>query len=491
MNRPFRITPGMLFAAITFLAAGELASGTAPEFVIAMAGTVACIAVTFNLLGGLRTISGIGFTCLALFTIVVSQFAKALFFERADKNLEAPDLTIKVYFVFYFCVMLGTFVYGRLRFRLLRPLEPQSEEQFDLQYAISLLVGAIASGLFAYYDAASDSGGESQNGHSVGIALSSLLLFSLVLAVQKKIRETGGEHSLGVKAMIPWGIMVVFALIRTSRGSIMLPSVIYFITCFASGYRFRRKHYIAGATLVILLVGFISPLEIYTREYIAGGDLSSRASSAIRLISTKPSWEAMRALSSGGSQTGSREEYYDRPGTFELSRLSAICTDSNMISATSTGFHYGFTALRIDFLHSVPHFLYRNKPEEDSAGYLGRVTGVNPDNVENEEVMITSISDSYGAFGWLGVVVVGGVVYPFCFILYDSLFDMKKPWGVVALSGFVYNIWGASMGSMLQIVTRTPITLIAVSYLVGGLVSMIPVKGVQRVSLRTSVALEG
>ena len=99
MNRPFRITATMLFTAITFLVAGELASGTHPEFVAMMAGTMLCIAVTFNLLGGLKTISGIGFTGFALCTIVISQFAKVLFFEAADKNLEAPYLTIKVYLV--------------------------------------------------------------------------------------------------------------------------------------------------------------------------------------------------------------------------------------------------------------------------------------------------------------------------------------------------------------------------------------------------------
>jgi len=90
MDRPFRITAAMLFTGISILAAGELAAGTKPEFVVMMAGTILCAAVTFNILGGLRTISGIAFTGFALCTIVISQFAKVLFFEAADKNLEAP-----------------------------------------------------------------------------------------------------------------------------------------------------------------------------------------------------------------------------------------------------------------------------------------------------------------------------------------------------------------------------------------------------------------
>jgi hypothetical protein len=473
----------MLFTGIIFLVAGELFSGTQLEFVAMMAGTIVCIAMTFNLLGGIRTISGIAFTGFALCTIVISQFAKVLFFEAADKNLEAPNLTIKVYLVFYFCLMMGTFVYGRLRVRLLKPMEPRSAAQGELLYTVSLVVGLFASGLYAYYDAASESGGQETGGHSVGVALSGLLLFSLVLAVQSRVRETDGRHSFGFKAFIPWVAMVTLGLIRTSRGSVLLPSIIYLVTCYTSGYRFQKRHYFVGTAGLILFLAFVSPLEIYTRINMRGGDLSSRARNAIVLIRTRPSWEVIRELNSGGAQAGSREEYYDRSGTFVLSRLSAIRADSNMISATSTGFHYGFYALQIDALHSIPHILYKNKPQEDADWYLGRVTGVNPDVVENEEVMITAISDSYGAFSWLGVVVVGGLVFPFCFILYDSLFDLRKPWGVVALSSFAFSFAEVNMGGMLQILFRTPIAIIALSYVVGGLVAMIPVKGDQGIQM--------
>jgi hypothetical protein len=484
MDKPFRITAEMLFIGITILVAGELAAGTQPEFVVMMAGTILCAAVTFNLLGGLRTISGIGFTGFALCTIVISQFAKVLFFEAADKNLEAPYLTIKVYLVFYFSMMIGTLAYGRLRIRLIRPLEPESEAQIESQYLISLIVGLIASGLFAYYDAAVESGGAEAGGHSVGVALSGLLLFSLVLAVLSRIRETGGRHSFGTKAFIPWLAIILFGLVRTSRGQVLLPSIIYLVTCYTSGYRFQRRHYFAGITGLFLFVAYISPLEIYARHNLSFGDLKSRIANVLDSIRTRPSWEVVRQSSEGGAQSGSREEYYDRPNTFVLSRLSAIRADSNMISATSTGFHYGLTALKIDALHSIPHFLYKDKPQEDSNWYLGRVTGVNPDTVDNEELMITAISDSYGAFGWLGVVVVGGLVFPGCFVLYESLFDMRKPWGLVALSGFAWAFCQISMGGMLQILTRTPLALVALSYVVGGIVSMIPMKGDQGVELR-------
>jgi hypothetical protein len=483
MDKPFKITAELLFAAVTFLVVGEFASGTQPEFVAMMAGTIACIGVTFNLLGGFRTISGIGFTMFALMTIVISQFAKVLLFEAADKNLEAPYLTIRVYLVFYFCMMVGTFIYGRLRVKLLKPLEPETPAQLELQYLFSLVVGLIASALFAYYDAASESGGQATEGHGVGVALSGLLLFSLVLAVLTRIRESGGRHSFGIKAFIPWAAMMTFALVRTSRSSFLLPSIIYVLTCHSSGYEFKKKHYITGVAVVLGLVFFISPLEIYARANLNAEDLNSRIVSEFDLIRAMPSWGELRQLSSGGAQGGSREEYFDRPGTFVLSRLSGIRADSNMISATASGFHYGFTALKIDALHSIPHFLYKDKPQDDAGGFLGRVTGVNPDSVEDEEVMITAVSDSYGAFGWLGVVVVGGLAFPLCFVLYESLFDLKKPWGVVALGSFAFAFAEINMGGILPLLTRTPIALIALSYILGGIIRLIPVKFTQEVRM--------
>jgi hypothetical protein len=67
--------------------------------------------------------------------------------------------------------------------------------------------------------------------------------------------------------------------------------------------------------------------------------------------------------------------------------------------------------------------------------------------------------------------------------LYESLFDLKKPWGVVALGTFVSAFTEISMGGLVQIFTRTPLILIASSYIVGILMSFIPVKGAKRLNM--------
>jgi hypothetical protein len=385
MPRPFKIPASLLFVTITLLAIGEIAAGTDLFFVAAMAATLLCIGITYNILGGVSTIGGIAFAGFASCTIVISQFAKVLFLEAADKTLESPDLTIKVYFVFFFCAMIGVFVYGRLRIRVPRPLEAMTVTQANLQYWISLAVGLAASLVYETYELSLNPAERATTAHSVGLAFSTLLLFSIVLAVQGRIRSTDGRHSFGIKVFIPWIATVFFGFIETSRGHIVISSVIYAFTCHLSGYKFRGKHYLATVLGVAVFVYAISPFEIYSRGAMRQLEFRERLYEGLHLALTLPNWTIVREASGAGIQSGSREEYYEGPGTFVLSRLSAIRADSNMINACAGGFHYGFTALKMDLLRNLPRFIYKDKPDTDGAAYTGRVTGVNSDEVENGE----------------------------------------------------------------------------------------------------------
>jgi hypothetical protein len=477
MLNPFKIPASVLCGTIALLALGEIATGTQLSFVAAMAATLVCIGVTYNILGGLSTISGIAFASFASCTIVISQFAKVVFMEAADKTLESAELTIKVYFVFYLCAMIGAFVYGRLRVRVPTPLEPKTVAQANLQYGISVSVGMVASLVYEVYETSLNPAGRASQAHSLGLAFSSLLLFSIVLAVQNRIESTQGRHSFGMKVFIPWIATVFFGFIETSRGHMLLPTLVYAFTCYVSGYRFRRKHYIAAILGMAVFIFIVSPFEIYSRGPMRQLEFRDRLYEGLHLALTLPDWSTVNESSSAGVESGSREEYYERPGTFVLSRLSAIRADSNMINACAGGFHYGFTALRIDLLRSLPRFLYRNKPDTDGAAYTGRVTGVNADEVENGDFLITVISDSYGAFGWLGVVVTALLGFPAAFILYESMFDIRKPWGIVAAGGFFFQFSQISMSGLIGLTLRAPLAILAVSYLVGAIVRMIPIKG--------------
>ncbi len=144
MLRPFKLSPMVLLSAVVILATGELLDGTSIYFATMMALTMLCIGVTYNILGGISSIGGIAFTALALRTIVVSQIGKIVLSEPADQNLEVPQLTITIYMVFYLCFMIGAFLFGRIRLRLPKVLEPVTEAQTSKIYIISLVLGTLA-----------------------------------------------------------------------------------------------------------------------------------------------------------------------------------------------------------------------------------------------------------------------------------------------------------------------------------------------------------
>jgi hypothetical protein len=128
-------------------------------------------------------------------------------------------------------------------------------------------------------------------------------------------------------------------------------------------------------------------------------------------------------------------------------------------------------------LYGVPRFLYKNKPEDDSSGYTGRLTGLNGDNIKSAEIVISPIADSFGSFGWWSVVLFPLFAFPTLFIIIEGTFDIEKPWGTVALGFFLMTFSEVTMGRFAISMIRTPLQVLFISYLVVGLARMIPTKG--------------
>jgi hypothetical protein len=468
------IPPYAILIIIMLLSIGEFLSGTSAIFVTLMAATLSCIAVTYNLLGGLRTFTGLLFSAFSLRTIVISQVAKVLFFETADKNLEAPMYTIKVYLLFYFCVMVGVFVFGRIRLNLPKPMESTTHAQSKVIYALSLTIGLVAQTAAAI---TSSKGGDNQYGdsRSLGIVLSAALLFALVIAVDVKIRSSNGAHSFGVGVFVPWALIMFFSFLDTSRGGIISPSIVYVVTCFVRGYKFKIRHFAAALVGILLFVLYISPFEIYSRGILYGLPFKDRTYEAVYLLRTAPDRATFAIVSQLDADTGeARTEYIRHRGATLINRLAMISADSTLISACSTGFHYGWTALKVDLLHNIPRRLYKNKPEEDSAGYIGRVSGMNPDSVQNGESAISPISDSFGGFGWYGVIVLGFITFPLMVVIFESVFDFRLIWGTVALGMLLPYLGEGSMGAYIATILRTPTYVVVLSYVIGGVVRLVP-----------------
>jgi hypothetical protein len=191
-----------------------------------------------------------------------------------------------------------------------------------------------------------------------------------------------------------------------------------------------------------------------------------------------PNWDPVRTAMQTGEERGvSREAYYSRPGTGVISRLSLIRSDSNLINVCSSGFRYGWKVFEIDFKYAIPRLLYKNKPEDNSAAYTGRLTGLNGDDIKNSEVVLSPIADSFGSFGWWSVVLFPLFAFPTLFVIVESMFDMKKPWGTVALGSTLMTFSEMSTGRFIAGIIRMPLQVLFISYLVVGLARLIPTRG--------------
>ncbi len=212
-----------------------------------------------------------------------------------------------------------------------------------------------------------------------------------------------------------------------------------------------------------------------------------RIAEGYQLVTSPPSWETIRNTQLDQQTSEQLDEYYDRPGTYVLSRLSLIRADSNLIAACASGFHYGFTAIKIDILRVTPRFIYRNKPDHGSGYYMAGIVGYAGEAEIETFWNFSSISDSFGAFSWVGVVLFPLIVLPAIFIVYESMFDMSRPWGTVALGMGLLHIWGASMVSMLLILFKDPLSLIFLSWLVVGMTGPLTALGGDRGALPAHV----
>ncbi|MGA7521774.1 MAG: hypothetical protein WBW84_04795 [Acidobacteriaceae bacterium] len=462
----FILSPSILLSLACALIAGELISGTNLYFVsmVTIAFVSACL--TYNLLGGLGTMSGIAFSRFALSTFIIAQFGKVILFEPADKNLDVPNLTITVYAIYFLSLMLGTFVFFRLRIRLPKPIEPITTTQSRYLYVIALIAGLV--GVVGWTVIAHRGGAGSQDtmAHSYLRALQYFLPFSLVLAVDERITATDGRHSVGWRVGFPALTMLLEGFLTGSRGDFAEPFLIVFLTCSLRGYRFRVKHLVASIGLLVVFFLFVSPFYLYSRDYRVQPTLRQQFSTMVRLLESAPAqWSSIvNSLAEKELGGAGLVNYFDQSWALTLNRFALIGPDSTLIDACSQNYHYGFTSIEMDFLTGAPRFLVKNKPDYGSQPFLGHLDGQESDEILTSHSTITAISDSFGAFGFLGVMVFAFFIPPLIFVVYESIFDMRRPWGTVAAVLLLISFTEGSMGD--QIVTtmiRQPIYLVVIS----------------------------
>jgi len=472
--------PFLAICCITlFVVIAEKLCGTDTYFLAAVGVIFVVIGVTYNLLGGLRTISGILFAGFALRTIVASQFLKVFFREPADLNLEAAHLTITVYLIFYCSLAFSSALFGRLKLPLPQPIEAHTQSQARIIYVVSLVAGTL--GTFFFLAAGFVPQGEvavPTMAHSIGLVLSNLLYVALVLAIDQRIRQSGGAHSAGWAVLFPAAVICAACLLSTQRGLVLGVVVLYALVCYFRGYRFRKRHLLSGIAFALFFLFVYSPFELYSRSLVGNMYFADRVTKTVQIMEQHPNLTSITStVENEGGWGGGRTGYLSGTKSNALQRPTLIWEDSTLISACASGFRYGWTSIRMDILYNVPRIINPNKPEDDASPYVGRVAGLNPDEIPDSKIAFGTISDAFAGFGIPGVVVLGFLVFPAFFAVYRSVFDLKTVWGTVALAIALPAFGELRTGQILIMAVFQPIYLIGLSWMLNAVAQIFPTRG--------------
>lgn len=469
-----RLSPITILCATAIVAVGELAVGTRPEFVLAVIVIFVCSGVTFNMLDGFTSLAGILFSEFALRTIVFSQFVKVAVFERADKNLEAPYVTITLYAIFYACVTVSVFLFSRFRFPVPRPFEPVNKSHARKLYIVALIGGTIAT---VAWDINVLNPVEVHNtAKTLANVFSGLLLFAVVLAVEQRIRKTSGQHSLGWDAILPILLLQASAAIGTSRAGFLAPVLVYFVCAFTLGYRFRKRHFISAAAIAMLFYFVVSPLFLYNRGETGDEYFADRVQTTLRTFAETRGRTSLTAARVYEGDNSNRLAYYDKVNNDIVARLGLVRPDSDLIGACAGGYRYGWSTVRNDLLYALPKLIYPNKPATNSYGITGHVSGLNNEWQINAYTTVTGISDAYAGFGVLGVVLFGLFVFPLFLVVCRNAFDITKPWGIVALGLTAPNFGEWLFGQTIVNTVELPLMLFGISWLLGTFALLVPTR---------------
>lgn len=472
--------PLLVICAVTlFVVLGETICGTDAYFAVTVGVIFLAVGITYNLLGGLRNISGILFAEFALRTVVISQFLKIYFREPADLNLEAAHLTITLYALFYCCLALASFFVGRLKLPLPKPLEARTAAQTRILYWIALVAGAIGTAMFDMEELNPVGEKHLTLSHSIGLALSNLLYVAIVLAIDEKIRRTGGRHSAGWAVIVPAALVSASAFVTTQREAVLGTVILYGLVCYFRGYRFRRRHLLAGVAFALFFFFVYSPFELYSRSFIGNLYFGERAAKTVQVLEQHPNLTSITSSvedeSSGWGE--GRRGYLNGTKSNVLQRPTLIWTDSALINACASGFRYGWTSIEMDVVYYVPRLINPNKPDDDAGGFVGRVSGLNADEIPDAKIANSAIGDSFASFGTLGVIALGLCIVPLFFAVYRNVFDLRTVWGTVALGLAVTTFGEWRTGQFVLNTFYQPIYLIGLSLILSAVAQLIPTRG--------------
>jgi len=416
----------------------QLASGTDPLYACLVFFFAGLTYFSVQVVGGIQTLMGCAVFYMAMQNVLISQAAKIYFGQPGDSRLVRPVETIGVYIAGMVGIFLAGCLYRKMGFPKRRPVFYSECDPQRLMYlSIITIVCATVQVIYDALGTLNENGGGNIGGlRSMIHAFVFLVTLSVTASTAYTITASKGRRSFGWMNGIAMFIPFVIGLIFAGRANMASLVVVYYITCWAFGFRFRLAHLIVliCGTYVALFILF--PYALYARNYTHSGNFDKNVSHAVSIledvISNPGKYHDIETRKFGRSQY--KFYYYGHPIP-TLDRYSMIVLSDKIVDVTETQGTSGMKTITPGFLFSVPRIFFPEKPfynvttelahrVKDQVGEKDRTTGISN----------SFIADGFSSYSWTGAFVIPFLIMFAYLAFYRLLLNEYLRYNILAIS---------------------------------------------------------
>lgn len=465
VSLPTRFNLTIPVAAAIVLFIGQLISGTSFVFSALIFMYILYLLLSVNNLGGMTTLSGFCIVMMGIKIVVISQIAKLLFWQPADRFLEVPEITAGVLFAGTLSIFAATWVARRIRFRneLMQPV-------IEAKALKKIWVASYIFSLITYVSVQVYGTDETTNLVSVDGIVGFLRQFTFIYplpvisATAYTILSSDRRHSLGWMAVLSILTETGEGILATSKIAISEPIVMYLLTCIAFRFPFKWRHLSGAAIAFILLVFFFYPLSQVGRGYARTADFSYNVS-ALMEVTSRGVDEWQKELDNT-TEAYTQFQYYGKDMAV-LDRFSLIEQVDELVAATLATGPTGWLTIEHGFKLMIPHFLYPDKPLYNSANFLGHRIGILSEGNDTTQISFGLTAEAFSAFEWVGVIIIPFILNLLFFIVYKKIVGpiFYNIWAIWLIGIFQHAFVETTIATMLSYLIRFPLLLMFAYFL--------------------------
>ncbi len=427
--------PLFWLCSIIALLALQLASGTEPRFALLVTLFLIVTYATIKELGGVGTFTGFCVFYLVLQNVLVSQIAKAFFWEPADSLLQQPLTTIGVYVCaisgIYFAAVFTRRVCPLRRRPLFLPITDPTRLMWISYVSLALFV--LQTVFMRAQSAGADGGGPNLGAvSSLAGALVLLGPLSMASGTAFAIMASRGRRSVGFVNSVTLLLMLLGGILSGSREGITSGAMIYIVTCLAFRFRFRFIHYAVLIGGALIAVYILLPYALLARATVRTPDMAKniKTTSTLLLEIASDPLNYQRAKKDHYDANAERAyKYYVRQNA-SLDRFSLIKVTDGIVDATLREGTLGMKTVAPGFTMPIPRVLLPDKgnfQSYDVSNILAhREPGLVNRNDHTTGITTGFTSDAFSSYGWAGAFLIPFLIltawfWTVRFLVQDSL----------------------------------------------------------------------